>query len=179
MFDSITAGPSGPTLANIEPPEIDAETVQRKVDLTDLPDGVTEADVSTETYREYAGMPEKGYRKHQHHVIDVELIGEAVAKAKIAYCETRLARVECNVWNGEPLALDALLAATAEAGLDGEGTRQAIAVPATLDRFHGVANDSATMTEHASVTTRTDVGGTKRTTISSASTPRPPGRKRG
>jgi len=57
---------------------------------------------------------------------------EALVQAKRAFLDHHLAKIHDDEWDGTPLAIDALLAAAAEAGLKGEPVRRAAAHPTRL-----------------------------------------------
>ena len=67
------------------------------------------------------------------HGVNRDLKAETLAQVKLEYNEGLVTRIREGDWNGEPFCMDALLAAAAEAGVDDEAAREAIAVPSTLD----------------------------------------------
>ena len=138
VVDELTTGGS---LENIDPPEITGESIEVEVDPENLPEGVDESDLRKTTKREYPGMYEEGHRKRTAYVIDRDLIAETLARAKLEYNDTILARMRDGSWNGEPLALDAVFAAAAGAGLPEVEARKAIAAPTTLDDCPRCGND--------------------------------------
>lgn len=144
----VSGAPTAPsTLADLEPPTVPDEataTREVEVDPSDLPAGVDPDDVVTKTWREDVGMPEEGYRSHRCHVIERPQVAETFARAKLIYNETVVERMRGGRWSGEPMAVDALLAAAAEAtdaeAEDGEtdteirdGFLRAISAPELLD----------------------------------------------
>jgi hypothetical protein len=60
-------------------------------------------------------------------------VAEALARLKVTYTETLVARIRRDNWDGTPLSLDPLVTAAAEAGLSTDAVMQAVAVPSTLD----------------------------------------------
>ena len=134
-------------LTDVEPPNVveyaETETVvvdDFGLEITDddLPGGVTTADVfeTTDTEREYQNPaePQEGYREREvtRHVFERPAIREVLAEVKLTYNRRVLARMRDGDWNGEPFAFDTLLAAAAEAGLDADAARQAMALPDDL-----------------------------------------------
>jgi len=60
-------------------------------------------------------------------------LAEGLAKVKIAHGETILERMRNEDWEGTPISLDPILAATVDAGLQQEPVGQAISLPPVLD----------------------------------------------
>jgi hypothetical protein len=134
LVDALT-NPDGPlTLAAIDPPAVDGELISVEVDPDDLPADVDPDDVEQTTKKEFKGMPSEGYRKRTCYVVERELVAETLAEAKLEYNETILKRMREDDWNGEPLAVDALLAAAMEAGLPSDQARKAIAASDFLEQ---------------------------------------------
>lgn len=133
LVDFLTDNSDAETLGDLEAPEIGAETITVEVDPTDPPADVDPDDIRTDTVKESVGMPGEGYRERETHVVERDLLDEALAQAKLTYTEATIRKMKNDEWKGEPLAVDALLAAAAEAGLDDRAARRAIAAPDTLD----------------------------------------------
>lgn len=60
-------------------------------------------------------------------------VTEALAQLKVVYTECMIRRIKRDDWNGEPVSLDPVLAALAEAGLPSGPVMKAIAAPPMLD----------------------------------------------
>lgn len=124
------------SLADLEAPAIPADAVaevEMRVDPDNLPPDVDPEEVVRKRRREDVGMPEEGYRNVTEHVVEREHLAETLAQVKLEYGETILSRMREGEWNGEPLALDALLGAAAEAGLEETECYRAVSAPAILD----------------------------------------------
>ncbi|WP_210424875.1 hypothetical protein [Halorussus halobius] len=133
LVDALT-DPNGPsTLDAIDPPAVEGERITVEVDPDDLPEDVDPDDVEQTTKKEFKGMPGEGYRKRTCYVVERELVAEPLAEAKLEYNETVLKRMREDDWNGEPLAVDALLAAAIAAGVPSDQARKAITAPDFLE----------------------------------------------
>lgn len=131
--DVLTDDPDAPeTLAELEPPDIECETITIEVDPDNPPTWADPDEIRTTTRREPLGMPGEGYRERTAYVSDRNLLAEALARAKLTYSESTVRQMARDEWNGAPLAVDALLAVAADS-LEAKACHEAIAAPTLLD----------------------------------------------
>jgi hypothetical protein len=142
ILDALAGDETPNSLADLDPPDVDAETYYEPVDPDDLPTDVDSEDVERRTIREQVGMPEGGtHRTRKEYAVERSLLAETFAQAKLAYNETIVNRMRRDEWDGTPLCFDALLAAAAAAGADADAARQAIALPTLLEHCPWCGSD--------------------------------------
>jgi len=106
---------------------VDALTSSGEADLAAI-DAPTPVWNAYETHNDVAGnYIEREEPEEDWHV------AEALAQLKVGYTEMLVGRIRRDKWDGEPLCMDTVLTAAAEAGLPTDAVMQAVAVPPTLD----------------------------------------------
>ena len=108
VVDAITDAATTDELADLEPPTVTAEAYETH-------DDAAGAHIARETADEGRGL------------------AEGLANAKIELGETVLQRMQTDDWQGTPISIDPLLAAAVDAGLDREGTMQAVSLSPVID----------------------------------------------
>jgi hypothetical protein len=141
----------GETLARDDPTAYTATRLAGFV--RDLVDALTTPDAPTDLGTVGAPMPVwTAYETHGdaagHYVKREEpdedwQVGEALAKAKVAYTETVVDRIERDAWEGTPLCMDAILTAAAAAELPTDAILQAVAIPSVIDECPWCGGDLA------------------------------------
>jgi hypothetical protein len=127
LVDVLTGDDAAPdSIAELEPPRISQEVD----DLHALPDDVDAEQVESVPVDE--ALTDDGDGRVRH-IAAREPTAEELARAKLGYSERVIGRMKDDEWDGEPVAINALLGAAIEAGLNPETARRAAAGPTTLE----------------------------------------------
>lgn len=135
VMDLVAAADLMRKLGNIGAGDGFAELARFTRDLIDLradpdaPDDMAALDppaIEWDTHREVKDPISGSY-------VETEHPADTLVKLKVEYNQTVVNRMQGDRWEGEPLCLDAVFAAAAEAGLDADAVKTAIAGPTLLD----------------------------------------------
>lgn len=133
IVDVLTDAAGAPdSLSALQPPDLETETRTVEVDPENPPAWCDSEDIYQGTIREYVGMDGR-YRERSTTVADRSDLDDVLAEAQAQYHSSILTKMRNDSWEGAPLALDALLTAAIDTGLDDTAVSRAIAAPDALE----------------------------------------------